>query len=178
MAVDEPAYVVLEPYFEASKESFLVFCEERGLGSAVKKTRFEVSSVVRDSDRHFAATTTDGKQIVAAPELADCTEDIVIGIMAHEFGHVVDHLYPARFFLEDDESSLIFFGDDKYDPEDPRTAQQRVARMRRWENRSDYEVERTADLIVEQAIGHPIGYVGPCMLQSLSRGAPRPKKLR
>lgn len=178
MAVDESAYVVLEPYFEATKESFLTFCEGKKLGSAVSKVRFEVSSVVRDSDRHFAATTTDGKKVVAAPDLADCTEDIVIGIMAHEFGHVVDHLYPARFFLEEDESKLIFFGDDTYDPEDPRTSQQRVARMRRWENRSDYEVERTADLIVEQVLGHCIGYVGPCMLQSLSRGVPRPKKLR
>lgn len=175
---DEASYAVLEPYFSVTRERFVQFCQDRGLGTALLRTRFEVSDVVRDSDRHFAATTTDGKKVVAAPDLADCTEDIVIGIMAHEFGHVIDHLYPARFFLEDGESKLVFFGDDIYDPEDPRTAQHRVARMRRWESRSEYEVERTADLLVEQVLGHTIGYVGPCMLQSLSRGVPRPRNLK
>lgn len=170
----------MEPYFVAAKDEFLTFCLAQGLGSEVRRTRFECDSSIRDSERHFAAATTDGRLIVVAPELADCPEDTVAAMMAHEFGHVVDHLYPGRFVVEgaEGEESLVFLDECEYDPEDKRTAQTRVARMRQWEDRSDYEIELTADLIAEQVLGHRIGYSGPCMLQGFNRGVRRPKDLK
>lgn len=173
------ARAILEPYFVAVREEFLTFCLAQKLGTEIRKTKFECRSEVRDSERHFAATTTDGRLVVAAPDLADLPEDTVGAILAHEFGHVVDHLYPGRFLVAEEEGELIFFKDEiSYNPKDERTAQVRVARMRQWEARSDHEVELTADLIVEQVLGHRVGYSGLCMLQGFNRGVRRPKELR
>lgn len=173
-SVDEPtARAILEPYFLAAKDEYLEFCVANNLGSSIKNTRLAISQSVRDSDRHFAAATTDGRLIVASPELVECPEDTVAAMMAHEFGHIVDHLYPGRFLVVDEE--LVFLTDN---PEDPRSPQVRVARMRQWENRTDHEIELTADLIAKQVLSHEIRYYGPCMLQSFGRGVKRPRDLR
>lgn len=166
---DEAAFAVLEPYFLAAKSVFEDYCVERGLGTQIRKTQFECRRDIHDSERHFAATSVDGLKVFAAPELADLPEDTVAAIFAHEFGHVVDHLYPGRYLVVEEE--LCFF---EVEPVD----EVRVARVRQWRKRDDDEVELAADMIAEQATGHRIGYSGPCMLQGLNRGVPRPKGLR
>jgi hypothetical protein len=176
--VDEAsAQAILEPYFVAAREEFLQFCIAKELGSEIRQTKFACSEEVRDSERHYAGTTLDGRFIIASTELADKPEDVVAAIFAHEFGHVVDHLYPGRF-LVDDVDELILFQEQDFDPNDKQAAQSRVARVRQWEAREEFQIELTADLIVEAAIGHRIGYSGPCMLQGFNRGVRRPKDLR
>jgi len=176
VAVDKgAARVILEPYFVAARDEFLTFCEEQELGSVIKKTCLECHVNAHDTERHFAGASTDGRLIVVAPQMADLPEDTVAAIFAHEFGHIVDHLYPGRFVTDGDE--LVFLRDEAFDDENPRKVQSRIARIRQWEARSDYEVEVTADLIAERVLGHRIGYEGPCMLQGFNRGVRRPKNL-
>ena len=171
---NEEAHAVLEPYFFVARRLFTEYCEGVGLGDAVRKTKFECREDIHDTDRHFAATTLDGRKVLAAPELADLSEDIVAAIFAHEFGHVLDHLYPTCFVCAEEE--LVFVG---LVPEegDARADQTRLARMRQWEAREDHVIEVTADLIAEQVTGSRIGYSGACMLQGLNRGVVRPKDL-
>lgn len=171
----EEAYCVLEPYFVAARGFFVVYCEKLGLDSkCIEKTRFECSPEVHDDERHFAGTTLDGRKVLCAPEMADLPEDTVSAIMAHEFGHVVDHQFPAQFVVVDDD--LVFLGD--VEPSNPRAEQARIARMRQWNKRTHHEIEVVADHIAQAAIGSRIGYSGKCMLQGLNRGVPRPEGLR
>lgn len=168
------ARAILEPYFLAAREAFHQYCVKRQLGEQVNKTRLECSNEVRDAERHFAGTTLDGRLIVASPELADLPEDTVAAIFAHEFGHVVDHLYPGCFSLNTEE--LVFYG--VLDPRDEELGDVRVARIKQWQQRDHHEIELTADLIAEDVLGHRIGYSGACMLQGFNRGKKRPKSLR
>lgn len=171
LTIDE-AYAVLEPYYVAVQETF----ESRG-ANAVRKTALEVAPWVHDGPRHFAACATTGLRIVAAPELADLPEETVLAIFSHEFGHAVDYLMPAMFFV-DDEGKLLP-AEKLPDDGDKRVQQARVARMQRWEARSEDDIERTADAIAERFTGRVIGYSGPCLLQSFERGVrPRPVGLR
>lgn len=171
------AQAVLEPYFIAARDEYLRFCIEKQLGTEIRRTQLECSEEVRDADRHFAGTTLDGRCIVVSQDLADKPEDVVAAIFAHEFGHVVDHLYPGRFQV-DDEEELVFFQEGDFDPQDTRAAQSRVARTRQWEARDAYRIELTADLIAQEVLGHRIGYSGACMLQGFNRGVRRPRDLR
>lgn len=173
-ARDDDAYAVLEPYFLVARQIFVDYCEEKGLGKGVERTTFECREDIHDSPRHFAAASVDGRKIYAAPELADQSEDTVAAIFAHEFGHICDHRYPAHWVLVDEK--LVFLG--SVEPNDKRSEQARVARMRQWEKRDDHEVEVLADKIAEDATGSRIGYCGPCMLQGLNRGTPRSKDIR
>lgn len=172
---NEEAYCVLEPYFVAARGFFVTYCDSLGLDSkGVAKTRFECSPEMHDTERHFAGTTLDGRKVLCAPEMADLPEDTVSAIMAHEFGHVVDHQFPAHFVVVD--GQLHFVGD--VEPSNPRAEQARIARMRQWNKRTAHEIEVIADLIAQAAIGSRIGYSGKCMLQGLNRGVPRPEGLR
>jgi hypothetical protein len=167
---NEEAHAILEPYFIVARRLFTEYCEGIGLGDAVKSTKFECRPEIHDSERHYAATTLDGRKVLVAPELAELPEDTVAAIFAHEFGHVLDHLYPACFVCVEDE--LVFLGEV---PEGEHSDQTRLARMKQWEGRDDHIVEVTADQIAEQVTGSRIGYSGPCMLQGLNRGVRRPK---
>lgn len=170
----EEAYMVLEPYYLSAQVIFIEYCQELQLGPEIKKTQLECRPEMHDGGRHFAGTTLDGKLVCVAPELAELPEGTVAAIFAHELGHAVDHLHPGRFFWDGEE--LVFVKDSI--GEDPRQQQARVARMKRWESRSEDEIELVADLIAEQATGNRIGYTGPCLLQDLNRGVRRPKGLR
>ena len=171
----EQAYAVLEPYFLAARETFLVYTESLELGRTIKRTRLECMPEMHDTERHFAGASTDGRVVAAAPQMVDLPEDTVAAIFAHEFGHIVDFTYAAQFVVVD---GVLVFRPDIYEPNDKASAQMRIARMRQWEARSEDEIELTADLIAEQAVGHRIGYSGPCLLQGFNRGVERPKGLR
>jgi hypothetical protein len=164
---DAEADAVLEPYFVAARGRFLDY----GLGR-LKGVRFSVSAKMHDSPRHFAATTTDGKKILVAPELAELDEPIVIGIIGHELGHATDFLYPGEFVLGRSDDEITRRSRNEVDE------RQWHRWMSQWERRDDYVVEKTADLIAGLVWGTPIGYTGPCMLESFDEGVPRPRGLR
>ena len=172
----DAAYAILEPYFEAAREVYLEYSEQRGLRvKGIRQVRLECRDDMHDSPRHFAGASEDGNLIAFAPQMVDLPEDTVAAILAHEFGHIVDFLNPGRFHCDVEERKLIFLPEED---EGERGERVRVARLRQWRKRDHHAVELTADLIAEQAIGKRIGYSGPCRLQGFSRGVPRPPHLR
>lgn len=165
--------LVIEPYFDAVRERFLA----HGLRRA-EKVKLDVEDL--HSGRNYAATRDDGVLILVSPELCDLDEDQVVGILAHEFGHATDFLYPARFQLCSGElmdwPSPSWSQKARQAEQDDRGA---YNRMVQWEKRGHDITERTADAIASLVFGRPVQYAGPCLLQSFERGqAPRPIGLR
>lgn len=163
----EEAYVVLEPYFEVVREDYI----GHGL-TKVKKTRLFVAPQMHDSPRHFGACKDDGSAILIAPELASVPDSILLAILAHEFGHATDFLYPGEFVLR------------ASGPADRRakatTADQEKQWSRwlkAWHKRSGDVVELTADAISERVMGVAYGYLGPCWVQSFDGTHARPMGL-
>ncbi len=166
----EEAEAVIDPYFTVIQKIFM-----EG-GAEVRKVRLELARWAHDTPRHFAATEDTGRVIIVSPEFAMLPEETIAAIISHEFGHVVDFLYPGRYVLIDDgelvempvvpEGALI----------SDKAEQAHVARARAWRRRSKDSVERTADAIAELFTGRTIGYCGPCELQCFDRGR-RPRRL-
>ena len=158
---------ILEPYFLAARERFLEHGFER-----VKRTRLACSSALHDTARHFAATRDDGLEVILTPEMVEIGEDFVVGIVAHELGHATDFLYPGEFVLGRSGEEIV-----RRRRED--TSELQWARwLTEWQKRDAYVVEKTADLIAGLVWGMPIGYQGPCMLETFEGGVPRPRELR
>jgi len=153
------ALTILEPFFEELQEKFLT----AGLAE-VAKTKLRCQLGIHDTPRHFAGCLENGSIIYAAPELVELPHDTVFGILAHELGHAADFLYPGHFVLRGDKVAFT----EKVDKH----------RFSGWQRRNSDDVEFSADLIAEWAVGTRIGYLGPCHLQSLGRGVPRPYGLR
>lgn len=174
LELDEAA-AVLEPYYEALQKRFVTAGLRR-----VGKTRLSIERKAHDGGRHFAGCRDDGVVIIAAPELADQGEDIVIGILAHELGHATDFAYPCRYQLVD--TQLIEWDHPDWAErarKEEADARALFNRSKQWERRQEDEVELTADAIATRVMGRPIRYTGKCMLQSFRRGeAPRPVGLR
>lgn len=159
------AFVVLEPYFLVVQEQFV----DAGFDRCARTT-LVCAPWVHDSPRHFAACEETGHRIFAAPELADLPDTTVIAIFAHELGHAVDFAYPATFAL----------GREGIQRRDFSSVSEKQVRawMSGWNARDADAVEVTADKIAESVLGVPIGYSGPCELQSFGRGHARPQGLR
>lgn len=194
----EDGQAILEAYFSIVREAFI----ERGL-AFVRDTEFEVRDWVHDSPRHYAATTEDGRLVIAAPELALLPPETIEAILAHEFGHVTDYRYPGEWRLADDElvrlpripkrlldhhRARIEKTEDELGARSSRqrredkaglqASQTASARLQAWMNRDPDTVEFTADAIAEHVTGRKIGYCGPCLLQCFDRGRRRPRGLR
>jgi hypothetical protein len=165
------AEAVVSPYFKAVKEVFV-----RAGALLTKRVRLEIAEWAHDKPRHFAATDESGRLVVVAPEFANLPEGTILAILAHEFGHAVDFLYPARFLLVDD-GELIEMPEVPPEGEliDSKAEQASIARSRAWRRRDKDLVERTADAIAEHFTGLTIGYCGPCELQCFNRGR-RPRR--
>lgn len=161
----DEALAVIEPCFIAARERFL----DAGF-DALKNTRLRCDPSQHDTARHFAACRDDGRLILVAPELANLGMDTALGILAHECGHATDFLYPGEFVLND----RIAIRRDR----ESETDKQWRKWMKAWTERDDDVVELTADAIAELVLGVPIGYRGPCMLQAIGEGKPRPVGLR
>ena len=161
----EEALVVLEPYFISVQERFVAQGLER-----CARTRLWCAEWIHDTERHFAACSDDGLNIYAAPELADLPDNTVLAILAHEFGHSADFLYPAQFVRGRQGTTRRNF--------EAVSDKQVRAWMKGWRGRDDDAVEFAADHIAEYVLGVPIGYTGPCMLQCFNRGTARPAGLR
>jgi|SRR5215831_4456709 hypothetical protein len=153
------AELILGPYYEVLQEHFA----DSGL-TLVRKTRLRCKRDIRNTERHFAGCTDSGLTIYAAPEMVELPPDVVSGILAHELGHAADFLYPGEFQLREERVRRI--RPDKY-------------QLAGWKKRDPDSVEMVADRIAEKYLGTPIGYRGPCYLQSLGlEGHSRPAGLR
>lgn len=171
----DESLAILDPFFEAVREVFVG--SEMGLfgQSKMRRVRVECAPWVHDKARHFAGATEDGRSILVTPELAELPEPTVVAILAHEFGHAMDFAYPAMFGWSPDgliRRAAASAVDAK------RRGQAATAAMRQWRDRDADTIERMADAIAEQITGHRIGYTGPCTLQTLDAGRPRPSGLR
>lgn len=178
----QTARAIIEPYFIAAQETFAVYARgAHGSGRRVKDVRLECHPWRDLADnmgfgvRNFAATSEDARIIVCAPEIVELPPETVAAIVAHEFGHVLDYLYPADYAVAGEELLRWRGG---VPNGDPRAEQARVARVRQWERRDSDTVERTADKIASHVVGKPIHYYGPCVLQTFDRGIRRPQGLR
>lgn len=161
----EEALVVLEAYYTTIQEKFV----SAGL-TRCARTRLWCADWIHDTPRHFAACTDDGLNIYAAAELADLPDSTVLAILAHEFGHATDFLYPAEF-------ARGRSGTERRDFQSVSDKQVR-SWVSGWRRRDADSVEFAADHIAEYVLGIPIGYAGPCMLQCFNRGTARPAGLR
>jgi hypothetical protein len=178
----QTARAIVEPYFIALQEQFTAYAREaHGSGRRLRAVRLEchpwreLKQDLGFQSRNFAATSEDGRVMVVAPEIVELPPETVSAIVAHEFGHVLDFIYPADYALAGDE--LLRWR--PVGPEDdPRAEQVRIARTRQWERRDSDLVERTADEIASHVVGQPIRYAGPCLLQTFDRGVRRPNSLR
>lgn len=162
----EEAFVVLEPYFEVIRDEYL----NHGL-KKTRRTRLFVAPQMHDTPRHFAAYKDDGNAIIIAPELADAPDTVVLAIIAHEFGHASDFLYPGEFVLGPSGPALR--------REETRVEEKQWSKwLKAWHRRDDDVVELTADAIAERVMGVPYGYQGPCLIQSFDAVRARPMGLR
>jgi hypothetical protein len=162
----EEAFVVLEPYFEVIQSEY----RQAGL-TKVKRTRLYVAPGMHDTPRHYGACRDDGSAILLAPELADMPEPIVLAMIAHEFGHASDFLYPGEFVLGKDGPALRRAASEVDDKQWSRW-------LKSWHKRDDDVVELTADAIAHRVMGVAYGYQGPCLLQSFDAVKARPMGLR
>jgi hypothetical protein len=179
---DEAALAILEPYFDAAKETFEEGLHKRGFnGNVIRAIRFQIDSGMHDKPRHFAGCEESGRVIRAAPEMVELTEDIVAAVMLHELGHATDFLFPGQFRMRDGKLEVL----DTYrsNVESPSGQDNRAVRIvanryHHWSHRDPDTIEVTADKIVEFVTGRRIGYLGPCTLQHLDQGRDRPRGLR
>jgi hypothetical protein len=166
----EVAAAVLEPHFCAVRDAFVDFAPEGGRSmSRLKRTRMVVDPSIHDSQRHYAACRDDGLLIKIAPEAASLELENLVAILVHEFGHAADFAYPAQWIMVQRGQPAVWIGD--RDDKPGRTWR------RMWQERTDDQVEWSADAIGEAVTGLEIRYCGPCMLQCFS-GIERPAGLR
>jgi hypothetical protein len=168
------ALAILEPFFGEVRNVFVEYGYRR-----CADTQLEVDGEAHDTPRHFAGCRDDGLIIVAAPQMADLPVDNVVAIFAHEFGHACDFLYPTRFQLAGDE--LVIHSGEWERPREPTAdmdAKASRAVMTQWKDRTDDDIEQLADAVAEAVLGKPIGYAGPCLIQTLQAGVRRPSTLR
>jgi hypothetical protein len=173
--------LILEPHFQAVRDTFAAHVPEGGLGplDELRKTEFLVDANVRNTDRHYAACRDDGKLVVLAPQAVDDLDlDTLVAILAHEFGHAADFAYPGDWMLlrpGEEEQHVVWVREMKGAPPDR-------WRSSLWKARGRDEIERTADAIAEVVTGQRIMYCGGCTLQCFQgpdvRYRRRPEGLR
>ena len=179
---EEEAFAILEPWFLVARDIFVDGLERLGFSSKpIRKVHFVIDSGVRDAPRHFAGCLTSGLVIYAAPELVELSEGFVGGILLHEFGHAADFLYPARFRLRNEMAEALAeyrCASDRPSGKEAKSLKAVKAVREQWERRDTDTIEVSADKIAELVTGKQIGYRGPCLLQHVGGGPPRPRGLR
>lgn len=162
---EEQSLAILLPVW---KDTVKVFARQGH--SELGLAKFELDESMHDTERHFAGTTLDGKEMHVAPALVDMPLDTVEAILAHEAGHVVDFCNPGRWWFRLNEL--------RYVADLPTKGLRKL--LLSWKERDEDEVEHVADAIAELVTGRRIGYVGvgSCIVQTWDRGTPRPDGLR
>lgn len=169
---DEAALAVLTPVIEHVAELYA----EAGL-DRLSGLEIVVSAEEGGEGRNFAACREDGLLIVLSPDLIQLQEETTVAIIAHEFGHACDFLYPAQWVR--DRKGGMFLADTSKRGVPAGEAPLPAEWVRDWRGRDSDTVERTADGIAESVTGFRIGYGGPCLLQTVKGGVrPRPAGLR
>ena len=181
---NEVAATILAPYFDVTRALFCGHVPERASGplSKLRRTKFRISDEVADTGRHFAGTTEDGLLIVLAPAIVDLGPESASAIIAHEFGHAADFMYPAGFLPPPRGSGPVrWLGDE---PE----SKELVAWRQYWHDRTEMgrsrdttpevenakdQIEWAADSIAESVVGRSIRYCGECLVQCWNPRAPR-----
>jgi len=165
----EEAASIVAPCFDAVRDVFVAHVLEPGVKlDRLRRTKLLIDSGAHDSERHFAGCRTDGRQIELAPQAADLPLETLTAILAHEFGHAADFSYPAQFRL------VARYQAAQWRALPDRGAPRKVAA---WQDRSDDQIEWTADAIAYLVTGRQVGYCGPCMVQCWN-GVDRPRDLR
>jgi len=171
---DEIAATVIAPHFDAVRDVFLGFDPEPDFSFVrLEKLKFVIDPKMHDKPRHFAATRDDGLLMLFAPQIVDLDVETLVAIIAHEFGHALDFLYPARFYTPADGPARASWIEE-------RNVDTRAFRAwsKLWEDRNRDQVEWAADGIAELVTGQHITYCGSCVLQCFGGGIERPKGLR
>jgi hypothetical protein len=159
MNKNEISALTLEPYFDAVKDRFVEYEPEPGKRlTKVEKIVFVVEPAVHDSPRHFAACREDGGLMLFAPEILDLEDETALAIIAHEFGHACDFLYPAHWVTNGNSTTKATWIGDRKDKQ----ARQWFSL---WSSRTRHQVESSADSIAMTVIGKPIHYCGDCNVQ-------------
>lgn len=189
---------ILEPHFDAVRDVFASFVPPGEVErlSRVDRVQFVIDPKMHDTERHFAATRTDGLLMMYAPQFVDLPLDTMVAILSHEFGHAIDMLYPGAWTWPLDGSGKSHWVGQSSDVRasawrmmfGSRKAKSRTAAddeapavnwMKAWESRSDDSIEWAADGICEAVTGKRPKYCGKCLLQSFSGcGVERPAGLR
>ena len=169
---EEMAAAVILPHFDAVRDVFLSFCPEPGFNlDLAAKIKFRVTRTMHDSPRHFAGTLDDGLQMLFAPQIIDLDESTFVAILAHEFGHAVDFLYPGRWIVPHHGPGKAEWISDEEDHHARKW-------KKLWQSRSRDVVEWAADGIAWAVTGRKILYGGDCVLQRFGKGFERPAGLR
>jgi len=131
----------------------------KGRMEAPSRAAFELDESMHTSPRHYGGCTLDGLTVKIAPSIAELPRDVMLGVLAHEAGHVEDFCNPDTYGLV--RGKLIY----------------KAAPLPR---RTSHQIEVIADKIAGLA-GYKIGYVdlrGVGWIECLGRGVARPKGLR
>lgn len=171
----EIAREIVRPHWDAVRDTYLAFVppnESEGLVK-VADIKFDIDPERHDSVRHFAACRDDGLHMVFAPQIVDLEVDTLVAILAHEFGHAADFLYPAHFRMPDDgPAKAEWIGQ-------PEATKWGRHWAKKWATRTRDQIEWAADGIAEAVIGKHLTYCGDLLLQCLcGRGIERPAGLR
>jgi hypothetical protein len=183
------ALSILEPYVHEVVDAFREIGADRITG-----LRVEITTEAGDDGRHFAACSTDGDLIIFSPDIVALPPATILALVAHEFGHAADFLYPAQWVQTRGGLRLLDMPDNPYVQDEYGKVRKKAGArrppperllpvtgemVRDWKERDEDEVELMADALAEEALGEVIGYRGPCMLQTVGSGVrPRPKGLR
>ena len=161
----------IQPYFDAVKHTFANFSPDGVTRlSKLSKVGFLIEPAVHDKPRHFAACRNDGGLILLAPEIIGLSEENVIAMLAHEFGHAADFAYPGSWVTSDDSTkAAIWIG--------LRNDKQAMRWRKFWMDRNTDQQELAADSIVKTVTGKTVGYCGDLTIQCFT-GKPRPVGLR
>ncbi len=130
----------------------------------VSRVTWSIDPSIHDTPRHFASTSYDGLNVAVAPEFFGLALPTQKAILRHEWGHVVDFLYPARL--------------GRLSPEGSALRQPSMADISRWQERDPDHIESDADELAFGIFGEKISYQGWCQIQVVGEGIARPRGLR